>query len=83
MYENTKDLEWSKQSWERKLELEESGYPTSECSTKRHSSKQYGIGTIIEILKLGRNFRAKPMTYGHLIYEKEARYTMEKRQSLQ
>ena len=44
-YGNTKDPEKPKQSWERKLELEESTFLTSRYTTKQQSSRQDGTGT--------------------------------------
>ena len=38
-----------KQSWERKIELETSGSPTSYYIAKLQSSKQHGLGTKTEI----------------------------------
>ena len=34
LYGNTKDTKWPQQSWERKTELEESGYLTSDYTTE-------------------------------------------------
>ena len=45
----TQDSEESKQFWERKTELEESGSLTAEYTTKLQSSKQYGTDTKTEI----------------------------------
>ena len=49
LYANTEDPEWSKQSWERKMELEESDPFTSDYIKKLQSSKQYGAGTNTEL----------------------------------
>ena len=46
---NTKSLEYPKQSWERRMELEESSCLTSDYTTKLQSSRQYGAGTKTEI----------------------------------
>ena len=48
LYGDTKDAEYPKQSWERKMELEESGSLASDYTTKLHSSKHYGSGTKTE-----------------------------------
>ena len=48
-YGNTKDPEQPKQSWERRMELEESTVLTSDYTTKLQSSRQYGTGTKTEI----------------------------------
>ena len=48
-YGNTKDPEEPKQSWERRMELEESAFLTSDYTTKLQSSRQYGTGTKNEI----------------------------------
>ena len=44
-----KNLEYSKESWERRMELEESTCLTSGSTTKPQSSRQYGTGTKTEI----------------------------------
>ena len=43
------NLEEPKQSWERRIELEESTCLTSDYTTKLQSSRQYGTGTKTEI----------------------------------
>ena len=48
-YGITSDPEEPKQSWERKMELEESTFLTSDHPTKLQSSRQYGAGTKTEI----------------------------------
>ena len=45
----TKDPEKPKQSSERRIELEESTFLTSDYMTKLQSSRQYGTGTKTEI----------------------------------
>ena len=47
-YENTKDPEGPKQSWERWMELGESTFLTSDYITKLQSSGHYGTGTKTE-----------------------------------
>ena len=44
-----KNLKQPKQSWERRMELEESTCLTSGCTTKPQSSRQYSTGTKTEI----------------------------------
>ena len=44
-----KNLEYPKQSWERRKELEESTCLTSGSTTKPQSSRQYGTGTKTDI----------------------------------
>ena len=44
-----KDTEYPKPSWERRMELEESTFLTSDYTTKLESSRQCGTGTKIEI----------------------------------
>ena len=44
-YGNTKDPKEPKQSWERRMELEESNFLTSKYTTKVQSWRQYGTGT--------------------------------------
>ena len=48
-YGNTKYPKYPKQSWERRMEMEESTFLTSDYTTKLQSSRQYGIGTKTEI----------------------------------
>ena len=48
-YGNTKDTEQPEQSCERRLELEESTFLTSNYTTKPQSSRQYGTGTKTEL----------------------------------
>ena len=38
-----------KQSWERKVELEGSGFPTSDYTTKLQKSRHYDTGTKTEL----------------------------------
>ena len=47
--EDTKDPEKPKQSWERRMEPQESSFLTSEYTTKLQSSGEYNTGTKIEI----------------------------------
>ena len=47
-YGNTEDPEEPKQSRERRMELEESTFLTSDYTAKLQSSKQYGTGTKTE-----------------------------------
>ena len=48
-YGNIKDPKYSKQSWERRMELEESTYLISDYTTKLRSSRPYGTGTKREV----------------------------------
>ena len=48
-YGNIKNPEQPKQSWERRMKLEESTCLTSHYTTKLQSSRQYGTGTKTEI----------------------------------
>ena len=48
-YGKTKDPEQPKQSGERRMELEESTFLTSDYSTKLQSARQYATGTKTEI----------------------------------
>ena len=48
-YGNIKDPKYSKQSWERRMELEETSFLTLDYTTKLQSPRQYGIGTKTEI----------------------------------
>ena len=52
-----------KQSLERRMELEESTFLTSDYTTKIQSSRQYGTGTKTEIqtMEQNRKPRNKPM----------------------
>ena len=47
--ETQKTLEMSMQSWERRMELEESAFLTSDYITKLQSSRQYATGTKTDI----------------------------------
>ena len=46
---NSKNLEYPKQSWERRMELEESTCVTSGSTTKPQSPREYDTGTKTEI----------------------------------
>ena len=48
-YGNTQDTKLPKQSWERRMELEESTFLTSDYTTKLQSSRECGTGTKAEI----------------------------------
>ena len=48
-YGNTKDPEYPKQSYERRMELEEATFLTSDHTTKLQYSRKYGTGTETEI----------------------------------
>ena len=48
-YGNTKDSEQPKQSCERRMDLEESTFLTSDYITKLQSLRQYGTGTKTEM----------------------------------
>ena len=47
--EMQKNFKYTKQSWERRMELEESTCLTLGSTTKLQSSRQYGTGTKTEI----------------------------------
>ena len=75
-YGNTKEPEQPKQSLERRIELEESTFLTSDYTTKLQSSRQYGIGkkkkktrNIGQWNKRGR-LEINPCNYGYLIFDK-------------
>ena len=59
LYENTKDPEQTKLSPERKTELEESGFLTSDYTTQLQSSKHFGTGTKREIQTNGTGQKAQ------------------------
>ena len=48
-YGNIKDPKKPKQSWERRMELEESTFLTSDYTTKLQLSRQYGTGIKTEV----------------------------------
>ena len=48
-FRDTKNRKKPKQSWETRMELEESSFLTSDYTTKLQSSRQYGTGTNTEI----------------------------------
>ena len=48
-YGNTKDPDEPKQSWKRRMELEEPTFLTSDYTTKLPSPRQYGTGKKTEI----------------------------------
>ena len=59
LYENTKYPEQPKPSGERRIELEESTFLTSDYTTKLQSSRQYGTGTKTEIQTNGTRSKAQ------------------------
>ena len=83
LYENiyTYSFTFSKQSWERKAELEEPGFLTSDYTTKLQSSKQCGTGTKINIDQWNRT-KINPFTYGQLIYHKGGKNIQWRKDSL-
>ena len=58
-YRNTKGHEYPNQSWERRMELEESTFLTSDYTTKLQSSRQYATGTKTEIQMNGTRWKAQ------------------------
>ena len=76
-YGNTKDPKQPKQSWERRMELEESNFLTSDYTTKLQSSKQYGTGTKTEIrsMEQDRNPKNKPTHLRSIIYDQGGKTT--------
>ena len=56
-YGNTNDPEQPKQSGERRMELEESTFLTSDYTTKLQISRQYGTGTETEIQTNGTRWK--------------------------
>ena len=62
-YENTKYPEQPKPSGERRMELEESTFLTSDYTTKLQSSRQYGTGTKKKKQKTKKH-KYRPMEQG-------------------
>ena len=56
---NTEDPKQPKQYWERRMELEQSTFLTSDYTTKLQLSRQYGTGTKTEIQANGTRQKAK------------------------
>ena len=69
---NKSNLEQPKQSFERRMGLEESTCLTSGSPTKPQSSRQYGTDTKTEIQINGTKQKPQisPYTCGHLIFDK-------------
>ena len=75
-YVNTKDPKQPKQSFERRMELEESTFLTSDYTTKLQSSRQYGTGTKAEIQTNGTRQKVQRKNHAAmstLVFTKEAR----------
>ena len=62
-YGNTKDPEQPKQSLERRMELEESNFLTSDYTTKLQLSRQYGTDTKTELWISGTGWKAQRQTH--------------------
>ena len=71
----TKYPEYPKRSLERKTELYELNFLTSNYTTKLQSSRQYGTGWKQKYRSMGQDTitRDKPNHYGHLIKDKRGK----------
>ena len=77
--------EWLKQSWERRMELEESTCLTSDYTTKLQTTRKYNTGRRQEYrsMEQNRNSRDKSMhLWTTYLCQRRKKYTMEKIQSL-
>ena len=81
-----KKTQIAKQSWERRMDLEESTCLTSGSTTKLYSSRQYGTGTKRQKHRSMEQNRKPRDKSTHLrtpyLWQTRQEYTMEKSQSL-
>ena len=81
LYRDTKDPEKPKESWERRMELEESGSLTSDNTIKLQSSKQCDTGTKQKCRSMEQDRKSRDKAkypWSPNLWQKKQEYTVEK-----